>query len=212
VVFLLLTVRQVIKNKPSYILQAKSELIALQHIAQHKASLASSANPEGSKETETASVSASPSTPPSGMGDEPPQDGTVNLLEHFTFKGHPCFVFELLSLNLFEVVKQGGFRGLPLHLVREIMVQLLDTLAVLNDLNIIHSDLKPENILLTNHTTTARIKLIDFGSACYEGQATHTYLQSRFYRSPEVLLGLAYVRSTFVNGARTPSHARREAW
>jgi hypothetical protein len=37
-----------------------------------------------------------------------------------------------------------------------------------------------------------RIKLIDFGSACFEGQASHTYIQSRFYRSPEVLMGLTY--------------------
>ena len=36
------------------------------------------------------------------------------------------------------------------------------------------------------------IKLIDFGSACFEGQTTHTYIQSRFYRSPEVLVGLPY--------------------
>jgi serine/threonine protein kinase len=37
-----------------------------------------------------------------------------------------------------------------------------------------------------------RIKLIDFGSACFEGQTAHTYIQSRFYRSPEVLIGLTY--------------------
>ncbi|KAL3809390.1 hypothetical protein ACHAXA_007869 [Cyclostephanos tholiformis] len=36
------------------------------------------------------------------------------------------------------------------------------------------------------------IKLIDFGSACFEGQTAHTYIQSRFYRSPEVLIGLPY--------------------
>ncbi|KAL3764326.1 hypothetical protein ACHAW5_008923 [Stephanodiscus triporus] len=36
------------------------------------------------------------------------------------------------------------------------------------------------------------IKLIDFGSACFEGQTTHTYIQSRFYRSPEILIGLPY--------------------
>jgi len=36
------------------------------------------------------------------------------------------------------------------------------------------------------------IKLIDFGSACYEGQTIYSYIQSRFYRSPEVLLGLPY--------------------
>ncbi|CAB9508372.1 specificity protein kinase YAK1 homolog [Seminavis robusta] len=36
------------------------------------------------------------------------------------------------------------------------------------------------------------IKLIDFGSACFEGYSAHTYIQSRFYRSPEVLMGLPY--------------------
>lgn len=34
------------------------------------------------------------------------------------------------------------------------------------------------------------IKIIDFGSACDERQTVYTYIQSRFYRSPEVLLGL----------------------
>lgn len=34
------------------------------------------------------------------------------------------------------------------------------------------------------------IKVIDFGSACHERQTVYTYIQSRFYRSPEVLLGL----------------------
>ena len=43
-----------------------------------------------------------------------------------------------------------------------------------------------------NPATSHQIKLIDFGSACFEGQMSHTYIQSRFYRSPEVLLGLAY--------------------
>lgn len=36
------------------------------------------------------------------------------------------------------------------------------------------------------------IKIIDFGSACHEQQTLYTYIQSRFYRSPEVILGLPY--------------------
>lgn len=39
------------------------------------------------------------------------------------------------------------------------------------------------------------IKVIDFGSACHEKQTVYTYIQSRFYRSPEVLLGLPYSTS-----------------
>lgn len=34
--------------------------------------------------------------------------------------------------------------------------------------------------------------MIDFGSSCYQNKRTYTYIQSRFYRSPEVLLGLPY--------------------
>lgn len=37
-----------------------------------------------------------------------------------------------------------------------------------------------------------RVKMIDFGSACFEGQTIYSYIQSRFYRAPEVLLGLPY--------------------
>ena len=43
-----------------------------------------------------------------------------------------------------------------------------------------------------NSQCNDKIKLIDFGSACFEGQAAHTYIQSRFYRSPEVLIGINY--------------------
>ncbi len=39
------------------------------------------------------------------------------------------------------------------------------------------------------------IKVIDFGSACHERQTVYTYIQSRFYRSPEVLLGMSYTAS-----------------
>ncbi len=47
------------------------------------------------------------------------------------------------------------------------------------------------SILLKNLDSPA-IKVIDFGSACHENQTIYTYIQSRFYRSPEVLLGLPY--------------------
>ena len=58
-------------------------------------------------------------------------------------------------------------------------------------MHIVHCDIKPENILLQNLHSPA-IKLIDFGSACATTHQMHTYVQSRFYRSPEVLLGCSY--------------------
>jgi dual specificity tyrosine-phosphorylation-regulated kinase 2/3/4 len=36
------------------------------------------------------------------------------------------------------------------------------------------------------------IRVIDFGSSCYEHERLYTYVQSRFYRSPEVILGIPY--------------------
>jgi dual specificity protein kinase YAK1 len=36
------------------------------------------------------------------------------------------------------------------------------------------------------------VKVVDFGSACMEQETTYSYIQSRFYRSPEILLGLPY--------------------
>lgn len=51
--------------------------------------------------------------------------------------------------------------------------------------------MQPENILLCRKDSTD-IKVIDFGSACYDSQKVHTYIQSRFYRSPEVILGAGY--------------------
>lgn len=56
---------------------------------------------------------------------------------------------------------------------------------------IIHCDLKPENILLAQPNRSA-IKVIDFGSSCFQDKRMYTYIQSRFYRAPEVILGLPY--------------------
>lgn len=56
---------------------------------------------------------------------------------------------------------------------------------------LIHCDLKPENVLLVSPQRSA-IKVIDFGSSCFHGEQLYTYVQSRFYRSPEVILGLPY--------------------
>ncbi|KAI9244159.1 kinase-like domain-containing protein, partial [Sporodiniella umbellata] len=119
------------------------------------------------------------------------QHHLLRLKDTFVHKRHLCLVFELLSDNLYELIKQNHFRGLSTNLVRVFTAQILDALTVLNEARIIHCDLKPENILLKN-LESPTLKVIDFGSACHEAQTTYTYIQSRFYRSPEVLLGLPY--------------------
>ncbi|KYG40590.1 hypothetical protein M433DRAFT_77682 [Acidomyces richmondensis BFW] len=115
----------------------------------------------------------------------------LRLKDTFIHKQHLCLVFELLSVNLYELIKQNQFRGLSTTLVRVFAQQLLNGLCLLSKARLIHCDLKPENILLKNLESPI-IKIIDFGSACDERQTVYTYIQSRFYRSPEVLLGLPY--------------------
>ncbi|KAL7718617.1 Serine/threonine protein kinase ppk15 [Entamoeba marina] len=115
---------------------------------------------------------------------------TLRMTDHFVFHNHICIVTELLSINLYELMKQNNCRALYVGLARSIMQQLLEALVVLYKNNIIHCDMKPENVLLVD--MTKKIKLIDFGSACFENSTLYSYIQSRHYRSPEVILGLPY--------------------
>jgi len=115
----------------------------------------------------------------------------VHMLDYFYFRNHLCITFELLSINLYEFIKNNNFQGVSLGLIRRFAIQLLAALRFLKKQHIIHCDLKPENVLLKNPTKSG-IKVIDFGSSCFEDERVYTYIQSRFYRSPEVILGIPY--------------------
>ncbi|XP_036375858.1 dual specificity tyrosine-phosphorylation-regulated kinase 2 isoform X2 [Megalops cyprinoides] len=115
----------------------------------------------------------------------------IHMLENFTFRNHICMTFELLSMNLYELIKKNKFQGFSLPLVRKFAHSILQCLDSLHKNRIIHCDLKPENILLKQQGRSG-IKVIDFGSSCYEHQRVYTYIQSRFYRAPEVILGARY--------------------
>ncbi|XP_068860062.1 dual specificity tyrosine-phosphorylation-regulated kinase 4 [Aphelocoma coerulescens] len=122
------------------------------------------------------------------------KDDTHNIIhmkEYFYFRNHFCIAFELLGINLYELIKKNNFQGFSLSLIRHFTRCVLRCLQVLYQERIIHCDLKPENILLY-HNGQGSVKVIDFGSSCYEDQRVYTYVQSRFYRSPEVILGHPY--------------------
>jgi len=72
----------------------------------------------------------------------------LRLKDTFIHRQHLCLVFELLSVNLYELIKQNQFRGLSTTLVRVFAQQLLNGLCLLSKARLIHCDLKPENILL----------------------------------------------------------------
>ncbi len=59
-----------------------------------------------------------------------------------------CITFELLSMNLYEFIKNNDFQGVSLGLIRRFAIQILHSLRYLHQHGVIHCDIKPENILL----------------------------------------------------------------
>lgn len=115
----------------------------------------------------------------------------VEMIDSFEFRGHLCIVFELLSLNLYQLLHKNNFSGFSLSLVRRLTQQMLQSLQQIHSSNIIHCDLKPDNILLKQEKKSV-IKIIDFGSACEENKQSLNYVQSRFYRAPEIVIDAKY--------------------
>lgn len=115
----------------------------------------------------------------------------IHMLDYTYFRRHLCITFELMSLNLYELIKKNNYNGFSMSLIRRFCNSIVKCLRLLYKENIIHCDLKPENILLKQRGSSS-IKVIDFGSSCYVDRKIYTYIQSRFYRSPEVILGLQY--------------------
>uniref|UniRef100_A0A8B9RFM0 non-specific serine/threonine protein kinase n=1 Tax=Astyanax mexicanus TaxID=7994 RepID=A0A8B9RFM0_ASTMX len=118
----------------------------------------------------------------------------VRAYECFQHKNHTCLVFEMLEQNLYDFLKQNKFSPLPLKYIRPVLQQVATALMKLKSLGLIHADLKPENIMLVDPARQPyRVKVIDFGSASHVSKAVcSTYLQSRYYRAPEIILGLPF--------------------
>lgn len=114
---------------------------------------------------------------------------------------------------------KGNFVGFNIDIVRAIAYQTLSAMRFLHEeVKIIHTDLKPENILFASSEYTTMndiskapvniakkaspkekfsyraplnysVKIIDFGGAIYFEEAHDGLINTRQYRSPEVILG-----------------------
>lgn len=116
----------------------------------------------------------------------------VRLLRSFDHKAHLCLVFESLDCNLRDILKKFGRNvGINIQAIRSYTRQLLLGLALLKECSIMHADLKPDNMLVNDKHSL--LKICDLGSASDVAENEITpYLVSRFYRAPELILGLPY--------------------
>ena len=94
--------------------------------------------------------------------------------------------------------------------LKDYIADILKGLILLHSIGVVHNDLKPENLLLATKYgddlhERPRIKIMDFGLSCVlnnqENSKNFTkcenfHVQTRYYRSPEVMLGIPYDQSS----------------
>ncbi|KAM0680606.1 dual specificity protein kinase yak1 [Glugoides intestinalis] len=115
----------------------------------------------------------------------------AELYDAFIYKQHLCIVLELLGKNMYDLTRILKYNGVSYTFLRTLLKQLVEGLQELHALGIVHCDLKPENILLSDYFSH-KVKIIDFGSSTTRTLSSTFYVQSRFYRAPEVILGIPY--------------------
>ncbi|KAG6557400.1 hypothetical protein Mapa_000669 [Marchantia paleacea] len=119
----------------------------------------------------------------------------LRLYDYFYHREHLFIVCELLRANLYEFHKynreSGGEVYFTMPRLQSITRQCLEALEFIHGLGLIHCDLKPENILVKSYSR-CEVKVIDLGSSCFQTDHLCSYVQSRSYRAPEVILGLPY--------------------
>lgn len=118
---------------------------------------------------------------------------TIRGLSYFLFRSYACISFELVGENLHQIQIKNNFQPLKESVVKEYAQQLFKSLDDYSKVGLTHCDLKPQNICLSLDDPQ-KIKIIDFGISYInnEDNSRITYTQTRYYRSPEVILHLDY--------------------
>ena len=129
---------------------------------------------------------------------EPGSELLVKMYYHFEFRGHCCLVFERLGCSLYDFLKANDYRPFRPSCVRDFARQLLQAVACLHRMRLIHTDLKPENVLLCDSGScvertadnseyripvSTSIKVIDFGGATYDDEHKSSIVNTRQYRA-----------------------------
>ena len=145
----------------------------------------------------------------------------TSFITSFNVKGHLAFLMELGGPTLLHSLGMRKHRGFPLSAIRTILTRILTALAEMENKGLVHGDIKPENILFSmrkfgaiksfeqyktcianiskiilkdeyENANALDIMLIDWSSSSIGYQQHGQYMQSRFYRAPEILLRTNY--------------------
>ena len=117
----------------------------------------------------------------------------VRFIECMYFREHLLLFTELCDCTVlahYVQLEAQGTRAANYNdvTIRKLSAQLLDALAFMHELGITHCDVKPANVCIANWGAR-HFKLIDFGSATQHHDLHVDYVETRWYRSPEVILG-----------------------
>ena len=143
-----------------------------------------------------------------------------NYLTSLQINGHLALIMELGGPTLVTGLSLRKFRGLSLHAVKQILTKILIALAEMEKKGLVHGDIKPENILFSfrnygpmesfseyssnlaqfSHSLVTDeldynivdVMLIDWSSSSVGYNQVATYMQSRYYRAPEVIMRSTY--------------------
>ncbi len=119
----------------------------------------------------------------------------LKLHDFFYYTEHLILVTELLKDNLYEYyrfnLETESVPFFDVNRLKPVSWQMLTALNFIHEKKVIHCDVKPENIMIKSYSRSL-FKLIDFGSACFVHDHLSSYVQSRFYRAPEIILGCHY--------------------
>lgn len=106
------------------------------------------------------------------------------------FEFVPYSLSDLIRHDRFELFRQyyGEVPNLKEEIVKGLLKQGFEGLKYLHSFEIAHRDIKPPNILIDYDGT---LKFCDLGSAKKLGEKNNTtYICSRYYRSPENIMGM----------------------
>ena len=132
----------------------------------------------------------------------------------FFHQRHPCLVFELVQQNTLTFIDyfDSSYVRIPQRLIKKVVKDILLALDFLHKNGVIHTDLKPENVVankslfpykpfdedtdvfhpVEDDPCTVDFKLGDIGNSCFIHAPLNSLIQTRQYRSPEVLLQREY--------------------